>query len=443
MNVKMVEKKGCRRILQVLVPVAAVTEALDQVYRAIGERADVPGFRKGKAPRDILEQHFGETARYEAAKRLIPKFWGQAVEGQALDPVSLPEVSGVAFGQDQSLTFTASVDVRPQVKVKSYKGLKVHRKPAVVADEEVNQALRTLQEQQAEMLPVEGRATQEGDWLLCDLEFRAGGEVVDQRPHVWVAAEPGPPRAISGSPTGQIEMERGKSDFPVDRLIGLAPGEERGIEHQFAKEYPNPKLAGRAMLILVKLQAIKSRRLPELDDEFAKRFGDFANLQALKDAIRRDLSRRREQDARRQMEDQLIEQLLSRVELDLPESLVKEETEKLVKASQGELQRRGAVEAEVQKLDAVLRERLEPEAKRRVKAYFILERIAETEAIQPTEEDLQGRLAALARATNQPVEVVRQSVEREGGLAGIRQELRQERVLERLLSQAQIEFDKS
>lgn len=401
-------------------PQERVRQALEGVYQEWAGRAELPGFRKGKVPRQVLEAQFAELARQEAAKRLVPDLYRQAVEAEALHPVSVPRVSGIQFGSDEGMTFLATVDVRPSFKVKHYKGIKVTRRPAAVTDDEVNQTLRGLQEQHAEMLPVEGRAAQEGDWLLCDLEFRAGSDVASRREQTWLALEPG------------------KGPFPVDRLVGMRPAEERFVPYEFPKEFPEPTLAGKAGGILVKVKQVKQRRLPEIDDEFAKRFGDFANLQACKDAIRRDLARHREVEGRREIERQITGELVRRTDCDLPESLVAGQLDQLVRGSLEELRRRGVSEDDARKAEPALRERLADEARRRVKAYFILDWIAQAESIQPTDQEVADRMAAIARSTNQSPEAIRAGLEQQGRLDALREDLRHDKVVEWLVSQAEV-----
>ena len=331
---------GCSRIIKVEVESLELNSEFDHVYADIRKVSRVPGFRPGKAPRDLLETHYGKRAREEVIKRAIPEYYLKAVKEQGLIPVAAPEIENVQL-KDHALCFSAKVDIKPQVKIKSYKNLKLIKKKTKIEQSQVDEVLETLRQSKAK------------------------------------------------------------------KVVQSQEKEKAGL-------------------------------LLELNDQFAKDLG-FKTLQELKDAINKDLQLNSEIEVRADLEKQLIEQLLKRASLDAPDSLVNRQTQELVnqlkmnRVIQGE--KKDELESKQKELDVEARK----EAVSRVKSSFILEEIAEQENIQVEQKDLDRRIAEIAQRSGKSEDEIRQYLDRQNLIPGLKAELRERKVIEFLLSEAKVE----
>ena len=329
---------GCSRIIKVEVESLELNSEFDQVYADIGKVARVPGFRPGKVPRDLLEIHYGKKAEEEVIKRAIPEYYLKAVREKELIPVAAPEIENVQL-KNHTLYFSAKVDVKPQIKIKPYKNLKLIKKKTKIEQSQIDEVLERLRQSKAK---------------------------------------------------------------------DAAPPQEKE----------------------------KAGVLPELDDQFAKDLG-FKTLQELKDAINKDLQLNSEMQARADLEKQLIEQLLKRASLDAPDSLVNRQMQELVNQLKMNRVIQGEKKDELESKQKELEVEARKEAVRRVKSSFILEEIAEQENIQVEQKDLDRRIAEIAQRSGKSEDEIRQYLDRQNLIPGLKAELRERKVIEFLLNEAQ------
>ena len=407
----------CQKELAVEVPREAIAAEFEAVYRDMKRTASVPGFRVGHAPRDLLERYHGVKAKEEVIKRLIGHSLEEALSAQGkLDLVGRPRVEQVKFDPQLSLTYTAHLEVAPEVPLARYKKLSLTRPKSQVGDEAVDQVLKRLQETHAELKPVlEPRAAAPGDFLLVDL--------------------------TQGAAAGKSPVTRRDLLIPLDvendsegisrALVGMTPGQKRQVTLKDGKVWT------------VDLKGIKVKERAALDDSFAKSIGSFDSLQVLKDQIRQTLSAQAQASVRKTLEGEVSHQLLEEWNFDLPPSLVGSQARRLFKERAVELMGQGAAPPErVQEQSQHLAEQAKLDALREVKLFFILRRIASAEKLSVTEEELQTRIEKLGGALRLSAEEVRQELETRDLLDEVIFGIIREKVFDLIIREAQIKEDR-
>jgi trigger factor len=343
-----VKKVGeCKRLLEIELPETIVQEKFIQVYSELRKEAELRGFRKGKAPQDLLRKYYGKTATAEVTQRLILESFKRAVKEENLAPISSPQIRDIKLESTNTFSFKAEIEIKPQFKLKNYKNLKVKKKKIEVNDKDVEEVLLRLQEMNAQLHPVTGRtATKKGDWLLCDCKLFKGGNCVEEKENVWVALEEG----------------KTSKEF-IDGLVGANIGSTVTIKEK-------------DVIHSIKVKEIKEKCLPTLDDNFAHSINRCKNLAELKELIYNDLVRHNEAKVKLDMKNQLLQQLLKDNKFSCPPSLVEEELEQLVNEAKlrQNLQRRE--EKKVFSQEEAMKEELKTEAENRVRLSFILDEIA-------------------------------------------------------------------
>lgn len=421
---KVVKSSGCERILDVRVPAEEVMAAFEGVYTEIARTAKLPGFRPGKAPREILQKHYEKAAQDEVIRQLIPLSTRKALQETKLDPVTAPRITEVRCRPGEELAFRVSVDVRPAVNVRHYRGLKAKAAPVAVEESDVDKLIRLFQDQHATLTSVQ-RPAARGDYLLCDFRCVADGKEVEKRDRVMVPL------------TDEVK-------FPglVEGLVGLTAPSEKEISSAFPDDFPEAALRGKPTLVRIALHEVKERRIPALDDEFAKDLGPFQTLAELKERVRKDLAAKLESQRKLAIESQLFEELLKRTQFDLPASLVEAQRQRLVDRALEQLSSGGAGAQDLDAHRKNLDERFHRSAQDQVKIYYILARIAELESITVAPDELSARLTQVAQQAGRPLEQVRAYLEERRLLDDLLGEIREEKTIRFLVENAKIEETK-
>ncbi len=415
-NVAVEELSGCKRALVVEVPPETIHPTVEEVYRKLGQRVSVPGFRRGKVPREILERRFKEEVREEVLQELIPTTYRQALEKSHLAPVGRPTVEEVSFQLGEPLRYKAVVEVKPELEVKEYKGVVVSRKRIEVTDEEVEKQLRTLQEQVAEYLPMEGWPALREDRLIVDVQGLMDGKL----------------RKDLQLESFTLELGAGQFLPGVDeRLVGVQKGEIREVPVTFPPDHPRKDLRGKKALFRFTVKEIKKKRTPPLDDTFAKTVGECATLHELKERIRQELLKGKAREEEQYLKWEVVEKIAAAHPFEVPESLVQAEMEAMLHEISH------ARPARFQG-DVAFRLKLEEAARRRVRHALILEVIARQEEIEATPEEVEAEIQTLAGSLNQKFEDLRGHLEREGRMETLRANLRERKTLNFLFTQAKI-----
>lgn len=384
--------------LKIQVDAQDFEKALDKSYMKNKGKFLIPGFRKGKAPRKLIERYYGEGVFYEDAfNEIFHEVYWKAVEENGLEPVDYPTVEEIEqIGSGKDLVFTASVVVKPEVELGQYKGIEVEKVEYNVTDKDVEDALKRIQERYARWVAVEGRPIKEGDLVTLDYEGFVDGQPIKDGSAQNYALEVGSKSFIPGF---------------EEQLIGLNAGDEKEIKVTFPEDYGIEELKGKEAVFKVKIHDIKEKELPELDDEFAKDVSDFETFEEYKVHLREVLEREAQNQAREQMEEQLLSQVVEGAKVDIPDVMVEREIDNMLSNFELGLYYRGLTLKRYLELTGTsmedLRAQYRQEAYTRVKTGLVLEKIAKVEDIEVTQEDLDKELEGLANQFNITVEEAR------------------------------------
>lgn len=421
MKAKVKTTKECEALFDIEVPKEEIAAALSEVYDEITRVASIPGYRVGKAPKEVVQKHYRDKAREEALKRLIPDAYRKALEEQRVNPIGLPEIADVSFEEDKPLVFKAKVETRPEFKVKDYKGIRVEKKIAQIKNEDVDKTLENLREINARYISVEDRPLQYGDYAVSDMEcFVDGKPVHKKRENLW------------------IFMEK-ESVIPGlhEKMQGMKKGEDRDIEVILPEKYPDKNLAGKAARYHIKLNEIKARLLPDLNDEFAKDLGK-STLDELKSDVLKGLEARQGANVQVDMENQLLKRLVDDNVFPVPPSFLARQLEYMVRQARANLEQKGFKKEDLDKKDAEFKEKFKDDAVRQVRLFFILDEIARLENIDVIADDLNEAYKSISGQTGKTETEVREYYKKEGLEGDLEERVRETKTIDFLMKAANI-----
>ena len=388
--------------LQFSVDKATFDAAVDKVYRKQVKSIAVPGFRKGKAPKSIIEKMYGTGVFYEdAINDLIPEHYTAALKESGLDVVSQPEFDIVSIDEN-GLVLSAKVFVKPEVEIKDYLGIKVEKEVAPVTDEDVNKEIETVRERNSREIEVTDRAAEMGDTAVIDFEGFCDGV------------------AFEGGKGTDYALKLGSGSFIPgfeEQVAGKNIDEEFDVNVTFPTEYHAEDLAGKEAVFKCKIHAITKVELPALDDDFAKDVSDFDTFDEYKADLKAKIEKRHEANADAAVEEKRVEALIEKLEADIPEAMFVAETENFVRDYDNRLRSQGLDLNMYFKYTGMtienLRDQMRPQAERQVKARLALEKIAVLENLEATEEDINGEYENIATAYGIEVDQVKASIDAE------------------------------
>ncbi|MCX7710641.1 MAG: trigger factor [Clostridia bacterium] len=391
MNVKVenIEKNVVQ--LEIEVDAAKFEEGMQKSYLKNAKRFNIPGFRRGKAPRKMVERYYGEQVLYEDAINFVcPEAYDKVVEEKDLHPVDRPEIDIKQIGEGQNLIFTAKVTVKPEVQLGEYKGLEVKKAEVNVTDEDVQKELDKAAEKNARIVTVEDRAVQSGDTVVIDFE----GFVDD--------------KAFEGGKASDYNLVIGSGHFIPgfeDQLIGKKAGEDVDVSVTFPEDYNSKELAGKPALFKVKVKEIKVKEMPALDDEFAKDVSEFDTLEEYKADLKKKLLEKAEHEAKHQTEDAIVEKAVENATIDIPQVMIEKQIDSSVRDFDYRLRYQGLdlqKYMEIMGMDpTTFRGQFAKKAEKDVKVQLVLEKISATENITASQEELDEEIKKLAENYNQ------------------------------------------
>ncbi len=423
MKVEIQELEPCRRQLVVEAPESEVAAAWEAAYGRVQREARLPGFRRGKVPRSLVRAHFADEVRRAVAERLIPDVYRRAVDEARLSPVEDPQVQDLQLQEGQPLRFTAVVEIKPAIAVGEYRGLEVAHTPGAVTDDDVETALRSVADRHATLVTV-ARPAGPGDHVIVDYTIEPQG---------------GTPRTEQGY---AFQVGGGRVLPEMDEaVVGLAAGDERRVSLQFPAEHPREDLRGKTGQLALRIVEVKEKELPVLDDEFARSLGPHQTLAELREAIRGELQVQRERQNRRAVEEAVVEAVLARHDFAVPESLVQRDIAHRIGRMQANISRQGIDPAKLDWDLEKLADELRPAALRAVRWALLQEAIAEKEELTVAEAEVEAEIARIARESGRAPQTVRSLLQRGGDLEHIQLGLREGKVLELLIDNADIHAD--
>jgi len=424
MQVEVEDVSAVQRQVRIQVPSAEVAKEVDRAYRKWGKQAKVKGFRPGKVPRSILELYYRKEVEHEVSEELVRRSVGEALKEKSIEAVSLnwPEpMPLVVEGED--FRFSVEVEVPPEFEAENYQGLTLTAPDTEVTEAMVDERLEEIRGNNAILKPVEeSRKIQEGDFVALDYQvYYEGKAVLEAKQENFVV---------------EVGAARFNKDFE-EKLVGLAPEEESRLTVDLPADFYNPLLAGKEVEFAVKIQAIKEKVSPDLDDEFAKSLGgDFQTVADLREAVQEDIIKGKERERRSHLENQGLDQLLAAHEFEVPPSLIRQEQEGMLREQWQRMAQHGvSLEGmDPEKMLASMR----PAAEKRVRTRILLERIALKEDITVDDAELEEGLQRVAASTGRELAQVRQLYQENQLLGILRRQLQDEKTMKFVLDHAEI-----
>jgi len=403
-----------------------VTKEVDSFYSELRRKAKIKGFRPGKVPRNILERHFKDYVKAEVIQKLIENTYPGVLSENNLHPVSNPMIDPGELESGKPFQYAATIEVKPDIKLEGYVGLNIEGKKEGTKDEEVEERLKNLQNLHAQLKTIsEARSVQSGDFVILDYEARMGNKPLEEGKAIDFAVEVGSGRFIP-------EFE--------EKLIGLKPEEEKEIEISFAEDYGYKKWAGKTISFHVKIKEIKEKVLPSLDDEFAKDLGDYSSLEELKLKLKAEIEKEKERALERQLKDQMVNQLLQANSFEIPDSLVEEQAKALASDTKLRLATQGVDLKNLGVSEEKLQQDYQEMARKQVRTFLILEKIADQEGITVTDGETEDRLREISERTRQKFDVVKRYYEKNELIPEVKAGIMSEKTLNFLLQKANINY---
>jgi trigger factor len=421
MKAELVDVNETRKTLSVEIPSDVVNAEIERVARDYSRKARIPGFRPGKVPSRVVKQRFKDQILHDVAHDLVPRAVDEALQQKGLEPVSTPDIREVVVEEGRALTFTASFDTLPPFDLGDFATISLKRTATVVGDEAVDDALQRLRTRAARYEPVEGRGVVDGDILTVDIERIDASGAKDA--HKDVVIELG----AKANPPGFDEQ-----------LLGLEPGATKSFSVTYPPDHPIGELANTTVSYTVTVKDLKRRVLPELDDEFAKDMGEFADLDALRARVREDLEHEARHTAEHDVRAELMKQLAARVPFEIPASLVEREIDRRLEEFANRLMQQN-IDPRQAGIDwTAFRESQREPAKEAVGGALVLDEVARKETIEVTEAEVDQEIARYAERSGRTPAAVRATLEKEGGIARIAAGLRREKSVDAIMARVTI-----
>jgi trigger factor len=413
-----------QREISVEIPADVVSRETETVIQKFQKMARLPGFRKGKVPATVVRQRFAEDIKTEVVEQLVPRYFRQETEKQGLHPVSQPRVTDLHVHDGEPLRFKAKFDVLPDFDVQGYTEIKLDKPNVEVTEEDVEKTLSHLREQAATYDPIEGRSLQDGDYAQVAFKGTPQGE----------------PEGQPVSMDDVMVEVGGSNTIPefTENLRGANAGDERNFVVKYGDDFSDKRLAGKSFDYWVKVNSIKKKTLPDLNDDFAKQLGaDLNNIDDVRKRIRDGMEAEKRHQAEHELKEKLVDELLTRNPVEVPDSLVEHQIDLRLERGLRALAQQGMKTEDMRKMDfGRLRTGQRDAAKREVQVALLLEKIAEKENVQVTEDDVTKEIQILAAQSQQPADALRSRLAQDGSLDRIRNRIRTDKAMDLVYNRA-------
>lgn len=398
-----------------------VNDALDQAYKKVVKDVEIPGFRKGKVPRKILEAQYGkEILHKDALDILIPQGYREAVEKADIDPIDQPEIDDYYIAEDEPATFTATVEVEPEVELGQYTDLGIEKEEVEVTEDDINDRIEHTREHHSQLQSVVDREiVEDGDFAIIDFEGKIDGE------------------PFEGGSGEEYSLEIGSNTFIPgfeEQLIGVEVGEETDVEVTFPEDYNAEDLAGEDAVFTVEVKEIKEKKKPELDDDFAKEASDYDTMEEWKDNLKEEILKEKEEQTEQEYENNLMEAISENCEVNIPEKMVDNELDSMFQNLSQNISSQGLeVEQYLNYMgidEDSWREENRETAEARVKNNLVLENIADAEDIEIDDEKVDEKIEEIAEENDQDVEQIKAFMQMQGQVDGLKDSMRMEKAMD-------------
>ncbi len=430
MNCKVEKLENANEVkLEITVEAQKFEDAIKKVYFQNAKYISIPGFRKGKAPINIVEKYYGKEIFYEDAfNEVAGESYEQALKENNIDAVSRPNIEVVQIEKGKDLIYTATVETKPEVKLEKYKGIEIPKIEYNVTDEDIEKELKQMQEKNARLVSVEDKAVENGNITIIDFEGFVDGV------------------AFEGGKAEKHQLEIGSGAFIPgfeDQIIGMKVNEEKDVNVKFPEEYFSKDLAGKDATFKVKLHEIKKKELPELDDEFAKDVSEFDTISELKNSIKEKLEKQNEDKARYEKQEAAIKAVCEEMKVEIPAGMIELETENMLKDIEQRLSYQGMkIEQYLQmigKTEEEAKKEFEPQAIDAIKTRLALEAVIKAEKIEATDEEIDSKITEMAESYGKKPEEIKDN---ENVRKYIKEGIESEKAIEILVSNSKVKKNK-
>ena len=388
MNCKVEKTENANEVkLEITIEAEKFDNAIKKVYFQSAKYFNIPGFRKGKAPQNIVEKYYGKEIFYEDAfNEVVPEEYEKALEENKIDAVSKPKIDVITMEKGQDLVFTAIVQTKPEAKLKKYKGIEIEKIEYNVKESDVENELKDMQDKNSRLVTVENRPAQNDDTAIIDFEGFVDGVAFD------------------GGKGENYNLVLGSHSFIEgfeDQVVGMNVGEEKEINVTFPKEYFSKNLAGKPAVFKVKLNELKKKELPELDDEFAKDVSEFDTLKELKQSIKEKLEKQFKYREKYEKEDAVVRELVKELEVDIPSGMIETEVENMMKDMEQRMSYQGLKMDQylkmMNKTEEQFKKEYEPQALEAIKSRLAIEVVVKSEKIEASDEEIKTKIEEMAK----------------------------------------------
>jgi trigger factor len=387
LKIKVVKEEACEITLSVELSKDEVAKETESVFQDIQTRASLPGFRTGKAPIDMVRKNFSERARQTVLENLVSRSASQVLRERKLQTIDTPRIEKISYEPGKPLSYHMKAEKDPELKVKDYKGIKLTQKSAVVTDDQVTKTLEELRERNATLVQTPAEKVAKNHFAVVDFEGKIDGKTFSGGSAKNYLLDMTAPQTIAGFSEG---------------ILDAKVNEVRSVKAAFPMDYPQKKFAGKEAVFEVTVKEIKEKKLPALDEEFAKDLG-LASLAELKQKVRESLEKEATDKADKELEDQIFQALLDKNTFSVPPTLVEHRTQSLIRRTRMALERQGLVQGNDPKAEEALRERVKPQAEKDVRLSYLLKAIAEQEKLENVENEIEAlKKKALEESKDKP-----------------------------------------
>lgn len=414
--------EGSKREVEITIPVAEVDAETERVIASIQKKVKLPGFRPGKAPASLVRSRFASDIRQDVLESLLPKHFHKRVEQDNLKIVGQPSITDVHFHTGEPIKFKAEFEVAPEIELGEYRGIVVPYREPEVSEADVEERLNKLRDSKAEYANIDPRPIENGDYAVISLKSVEGADPPVEQDELMFH--------VGGEDTLKEFNEH---------LTGATPGDERDFEVEYPEDYGQERLAGKKVRFHAEVKAIRRKDLPEANDEFARDLGDYQTLDELQETIRKTIFKEREMRAQQEAKESILDKLVDAHDFPVPEAFIDRQIETQLEGQLRSLAAQG-VDPRKLKLDwAKIKEAQRERATRDVKASLLVEKIADREAIEVMQDEVDREVHRIAKQRREPVASVRQALEKDGTIRRIAGHIRTEKALNFLFDNARKE----
>ena len=425
MNIEIEEVGPCKKLLKFEIPKETIDDEWQKQLKEVARMAKVPGFRKGKAPRKLLEKNYGDKIMDDVKRAVVSGSYQQAIEENKLSPIGDPDIGNFDLELGKPLKFEITLEVLPTFELGDYKGMKLQRKPVSVTDEDIDKALETISKQKAQLTIVKTGKVKVEDFIICDCEVGINDEVVwsDQELEVMV----------SGSHVADINVPDLK-----DRLVGVKSGDKVSADVELGDSFSVEQHRNKSAKMEISIKEIKRPKSPKIDDELAKQVG-YETLGELKEFMSKRLEMEKKRMAEGEMQEQISSKLIEMADFEMPEDMIKHHTNERLHKYQLDLVNKGTPQEEIEKHTEDMKSASEEAVVRDFKMSLVLEHIAEKERIFVTEDDVNRRISEMAGMYGLDAAGMKKQLEKMNSMSNLRHQLRESKTLNLLMKEANIE----